>query len=232
HYAELAHHFSQGEVWEKALAYCRQAGEKAKARSALREAVACYEQALAALTHLPTSRATQEQAIDLRFNLRHAIWLLGEFRQALDSLREAATLAETLDDQPRLGRVSAYMCRECMRMGDHDGAVASGQHALAVADTLGDFALQVMAQHYLGVAYHTRGDYRQALELLRANVELLAGDLIRERLSMPGLPSVQSRDWLVRGLAELGAFPEGLVHAEEALRIAEAVEDPNSLIHA
>src|SRR5262249_13214522 len=90
----------------------------------------------------------------------------------------------------------------------------------------------VMAQHYLGVAYHTRGDYRQALELLRANVELLAGDLIRERLSMPGLPSVQSRDWLVRGLAELGAFPGGLVHAEEALRIAEAVEDPNSLIHA
>jgi predicted ATPase len=28
HYAELAHHFSQGEVWEKACTYCRQAGER------------------------------------------------------------------------------------------------------------------------------------------------------------------------------------------------------------
>ena len=35
----LAHHALRGEVWDKALAYCRQAGEKALARSAHREAV-------------------------------------------------------------------------------------------------------------------------------------------------------------------------------------------------
>ena len=70
----LAQHAFRGEVWDKAVAYCRQAGTKALARSALREAVACFEQALAALTHLPESRATQEQAIDLRFDLRNALW--------------------------------------------------------------------------------------------------------------------------------------------------------------
>ena len=56
HYAELAHHFTQGEVWDKALAYCRQAGEKAMARSAYREAVGSFEQALSAL------RASAERA--------------------------------------------------------------------------------------------------------------------------------------------------------------------------
>ena len=173
----LAQHAFRGEVWDKAVAYCRQAGTKAYARSALREAVACFEQALAALTHLPESRATQEQAIDLRLDLRNALWALGEFRQMLDYLREAATLAEALDDQPRLGRVSAYMCRYFREMGDHDGAVESGQHALAMAETLGDFALQVTAHHFLGVAYHTLGDYRRAMGLLRSNVESLAGDL-------------------------------------------------------
>jgi class 3 adenylate cyclase/tetratricopeptide (TPR) repeat protein len=228
----LAQHAFRGEVWDKAVAYCRQAGTKAFARSALREAVTCFEETLAALTHLPESRATQEQAIDLRFDLRTALWELGEIGRTLDYLREARTLAEALDDQPRLGRVAAYMCRYFREMGDHDGAVESGQHALAVAETLGDFALQVMAQHYLGVAYHTLGDYRQALELLRGNVESLAGDLLRERFSMPGLPAVVSRAWLVRCLAELGAFPEGITHAEEAVRIAEAVDHPNSLIHA
>jgi predicted ATPase len=34
----LAHHALRGEVWDKALTYCRQAGEKAMARSAHREA--------------------------------------------------------------------------------------------------------------------------------------------------------------------------------------------------
>jgi len=202
------------------------------ARSALHEAGACFEQALAAIKYLPESRATQEQAIDLRFDLRTALMTLGEFRPMLDYLREAATLAKALGDQPRLGRVSVYMCRYCREMGDHDGAVESGQRALSVAETLGDFALQVMAQHFLGVAYHVLGDHRRAMGLLRRNVESLAGDLLRERFGMAGLPAVISRAWLARCLAELGAFPEGITHAEEAVRIAEAVDHPNSLIHA
>src|SRR5262249_33204069 len=228
----LAQHAFRGEVWDKAVAYGRQAGTKAFARSALREVVACCEQALAALTHLPASRATQEQAIDLRFDLRNALWGLGEFGQMLDPLRQAATLAEVLDDQPRLGRVSAYMCRYFREIGDHDGAVESGRHALAVAEILGDFALQVLANHHLGVAYHALGDQRRALGLLRRNVKSLTGDLLRERFGLAGPPAVLSRAWLVRCLAELGAFSEGIAHGEETVRIAEAVDHPLSLIHA
>jgi tetratricopeptide (TPR) repeat protein len=192
----------------------------------------CSEQALAALRHLPESRATQEQAIDLRFDLRPALRALGEFRQMLDYLRQAETLAEALDDRPRLGRVSSYMCLYFREMGDYDGAVASGQHALAVAETLGDFALQVMAEHYLGTAYHVLGDHHRAIELLRSNVESLAGDLIREHFGLIGLPSVLSRAWLGRCLAELGAFPEGIAYEAEAVRIAEAVAHSLTLIYA
>ncbi len=52
----LAHHASQGEVWDKAVLYFRQAGTKAAARSAYQEAVTCFEQALGALSHLPEIR--------------------------------------------------------------------------------------------------------------------------------------------------------------------------------
>ena len=45
----LAYHALRGEVWDKALVYSRQAGEKALARSAHREAVGYFEQALSAL---------------------------------------------------------------------------------------------------------------------------------------------------------------------------------------
>jgi hypothetical protein len=53
----LAHHALRGEVWDKAVACYRQAGDKAVARSASREAAACFEQALVALEHLPEGRA-------------------------------------------------------------------------------------------------------------------------------------------------------------------------------
>jgi predicted ATPase len=59
----LAHHALRGKVWDKALAYCRQAGEKALARSAHREAVGYCEQALGVLPYLPETCDTREQAI-------------------------------------------------------------------------------------------------------------------------------------------------------------------------
>jgi predicted ATPase len=65
-------------VWDKALAYGRLAGEKAMARSAYREAVRYFEQALSAFPHLPEQRDTIEQAIDLRFALRSALNSLGD----------------------------------------------------------------------------------------------------------------------------------------------------------
>src|SRR5262249_12097700 len=57
----LAYHAQRGEVWDKAVPYCRQAGAKAFARAAFREATAAVEQALVALGHLPESRDTREQ---------------------------------------------------------------------------------------------------------------------------------------------------------------------------
>jgi hypothetical protein len=56
----LAHHALRGEVWDKALEYCWQAGEKAMTRSAYHEAVEYFEQALRPLQHLP-ERAGQRR---------------------------------------------------------------------------------------------------------------------------------------------------------------------------
>ena len=99
----LAHHALRGEVWDKAVAYCRQAGAKALARSANREAVACFEQALVALQHLPERRDTHEQAIDLRLDLRTALLRWENSCGCLTALREAETLAEALDDPAPAG---------------------------------------------------------------------------------------------------------------------------------
>src|SRR4029453_13498018 len=89
HYDELAHHFAQGEVWNKAVAYSWQAGAKAFARPALREAIACFEQALVAIEHLPESQERREQAVDLRLDIRNALIALGAHGAMFDHLRPA-----------------------------------------------------------------------------------------------------------------------------------------------
>src|SRR4029434_2009973 len=101
----LAHHALRGEVWDKALVYFRQAGEKSLARSAYREAAGYLEQGLSVLPHLPEQRGTLEQAIDLRLALRTALRPLGEFERILTCLREAETLAAALNDTRRLGQI-------------------------------------------------------------------------------------------------------------------------------
>ena len=228
----LAHHAVRGEVWEKAVSYFRQAGAKEAARAANREAVGYFEQALAALKHLPERRDTLVHAIDLRLDLRTSLYPLAELPRILDCLREAETLATALNDQRRLGKVADYMSHYFWWTGDQDRAIDSGQRALSVAADLGDFALQVTATLYLGRAYLTVGDYRRAVDLLRRNVEFLQGDRTRERLGLIALPSVASRTWLLWCFAELGEFAEGILRGEEGLQIAEGADHPYSIMLA
>ena len=199
----LAHHALRGELWDQAVTYFRQAGEQAVARSAYREAVAAFEQALGALQHLPESRDTLAQAIDLRLALRNALWPLGELGRLLVYLQDAQALAEALGDQQRLGWVSAYLLAHFVEACEPDHAFASGQRALAIATDLGEVSLTVTAQHYLGNGYRSLGDYRRAIEFLpqelwrvstarcsmSASVCMVCASVISRSTSSSALPS-------------------------------------------
>jgi len=228
----LAHHALCGEVWDKAVGYFRQAGAKAAVRSAHREAVECFEQALGALAHLPEIRGTIEQGIDLRLELRNSLSTLGEAQRVFDRLCEGKMFAERIDDQPRLGWISAFMSGHFWISGELDRAVEAGHGALAVARAHADVPLEVVSNVRLGLAYLDLGDYRRARERFQSNIESLQGELIRERFGEVSLPSVSSRLFLVDLLAELGEFAEGIARGEEALQIAETVDHPFSLIGA
>ena len=228
----LAHHALRGEVWDKALAYCRQAGEKAMARSAHREAVGSFEQALSALPHLPEQRDTREQAIDLRLALRTALRPLGDLGRILAYLREAEALAAALDDPRRLGQVSIFLSSYFLLMGAYDQAIAAAQRALALATAGGDVVLHALANQTSATVYQSQGDYRRAIDCLGQTVASLDGARRRERFGMFVLPAVISRAWLAACHAELGTFAEGRALGEEGLRIAEAVEHPGSLMFA
>jgi class 3 adenylate cyclase/tetratricopeptide (TPR) repeat protein len=233
HVERLAHHAFRGEEWGKAVTYLRQAGAKAVARSANREALACFEQALTALTHLPETRETLEQAIDVRFDLRNALLLLAEFGRIEGYLREAEALARTLDDQRRLGWVSAYMSGSHVGTGGHATDVRTfAQRVEVIGETLSDVPLQVAAQYYLLLACHISGDYPGTERVCRRLTQFLHGHRSRERFGLPVFPAVLSGAYLARTLAERGVFDEGDVHGQEAIRIADALGGPYSIVWA
>jgi class 3 adenylate cyclase/tetratricopeptide (TPR) repeat protein len=228
----LAHHALRGEVWDKALAYCRQAGEKALARSAYREAVGSFEQALSALAHLPETRDTREQAIDLRLALRSALYPSGDAGRIVAVLREAEARAEALDDHHRLGQVLLFLSQHFYHGGAYDQAIAAAQRVLAFATAGRDAVLHARANFYRGVAYEAQTDYRQAIDCLGQTVAALDGARRHERFGQATLPAVVSRANSAGCHAELGMFAEGRALGEEGLRIAEAAAHPASLMIA
>jgi class 3 adenylate cyclase/tetratricopeptide (TPR) repeat protein len=212
----LAHHARRGEVWDKAVTYCQQAGTRAFDRAAFWEAVAAFEQTLQALAHLPEDGHTQGQVIELRHALASALSHLGEYGRCRALLGEAETLARSLGDRARLGRVLATMADVLRLTGDPDGAIAAGQQALELAAGLGESTLQEQASLRLGRVCYSLGDFGRVAELLRWNVETADRKSDRLRTNV----RIESQAWLARTLSVLGAFAEGRRHGEEALRLA------------
>jgi len=224
----LAHHALRGEVWDKAVAYCQQAGTRAHDRTAFREAVAAFEQALQALAHLPEDNDTRVLSIELRLALGRSLSILGEHGQHRALLGEAEARARALDDRARLVPVLAQISNLLRVTGDYDGAMAAGQQALELAAALGDSTLQIQTSHPLATIYYAIGAFGRAAELLRRNVEA------EDRES--GTPSTawrsHSRAWLAQTLSALGAFAEGRRHGEEALRLATLAGRGDIVINA
>jgi class 3 adenylate cyclase/tetratricopeptide (TPR) repeat protein len=233
HAERLAHHALRGEVWERAVAYLRQAGEKALERFAYAEAADAFNQALAALGHLPETRERTQQAIDIHLDASDALVPTGAQAISSEHAREAEALAKALGDEHRLGRALALLANKAFLSGDSDLALELGERALTIAIGHNDESLQAAVSHRLGVVWQTRGQYRQAVDgLSRAADSLRGGNRLYGRLSTTTSASVLARERLAWCLAELGEFNEATARVEEAVRIAREADQPGSLILA
>jgi len=228
----LAHHALRAELWEKAVLYGRQAGAKAMARWALRDAGTQLERALAATTHLPHTPEAIEQAIDVRFDLRNAIHTLGEVERALGLMREAMSLAERLGDETRMGKVSLALGVGLWMMGHSDEAQGPVYRALAIAESTDEAPLRYLARAQLARLHHDRGDYQKAVDALRESVSSLEGAPGAPILGLPTPQVMINTAYLGWSLAELGEFAEATRRTEELLRRAEAIGNPLAVIQA
>jgi tetratricopeptide (TPR) repeat protein len=230
HVERLALHSQRSERWPEAVEYCRQAGQKAMARSANREAVAYLDQALDALQHCPDDPDTAETAFEIRLDLRSALIPLGEFMRVFQILHELESLAERLKDLRRQGLVAALMAGVYPSFGQAHQAVHYGERASRIAADLGDSTIDVLAHTYLGAAYFSLGQCERSIECTRRVVHLLAGERSHATFGVAIRPAVFARGFLCWSLSELGRFQEAEVEARETLDLAEAIGHPQTVV--
>ena len=228
----LAHHAYRGEQWEKAVRYARLAGDAAGARSAHRQVIELYQQAISALGHVPQARETLLAEVELRYGLRSAHLAVGELDAIPASMHRALTLADTLDDPLWRSRITNTLAHYHWLIRELPRAFDLAHRAVELAERAGDTLAVALARGVLGRVHWTRGEYGTAAALCRKCLEVEPSEIPRGVAAIAAIPSVVSQRWLAQSLAELGSFEGALAAAREALHTAEMKNHPYSLANA
>jgi class 3 adenylate cyclase/tetratricopeptide (TPR) repeat protein len=224
----LAYHAMRAEDWGKAVTYLRDAGERAVARSANREAVAFYEDALGALRHLPESRETFALAIDLRLDLRPPLLQLGRLDDIHRLSKEAESMAQQVGDEDRLARAYTYLVNYHYLLGEPARTIEYGARCLGIAERRGDPALATLARRYLGHSHHVQGQQRLAIQILEDNLTALDPEIVGAPSVATTTAFVASASWLAWSLADLGEFERADACLDRARAQADGARHPYS----
>jgi class 3 adenylate cyclase/tetratricopeptide (TPR) repeat protein len=227
----LARHAEQGEAWELALTYLREAG-RVTAQLGGFEAVSYYERALRVLERLPRSAQSLETAFDLHCDLRNALVPLGQHHRLLEILKAAERLAKEIGDERRLAQVYSFLSNYYGNVGHSDLALEAGERSLVLGERVGAIDLLLVGNMSAGEIYRTLGDYPKARHHLMRAAALIDPRAEQENAGQVGLPAVRARSHLAWTLAELGDFPGARLVAAEAMRVADASNHAYSICHA
>jgi tetratricopeptide (TPR) repeat protein len=174
HVERLAHHALRGELRDRALRYLRQAGDRATARSANREAATLFEQALALLGDLPETPEILAEAADARIALATSlVGLKGAAAPEVEaSYLHARELAERLGDTTRLYPALWGLWFVNYARGHFRVARELGEQLLAVAESGTDTGRLLEAHHALWPTLYAMGETTAALPHLERGMSL------------------------------------------------------------
>jgi class 3 adenylate cyclase/tetratricopeptide (TPR) repeat protein len=230
----LAEHCAHAGWTEKAGQLWRRAGHNAARRAAHREASALFERALDALAALPPSTETLAESIDIRWDLHHSLYPLGELTRTRANLETAAHSAEQLGDDMRLSSILSSVVYTLGALGDLLGAVEAGERAHKLAERQSDPNVRLRTNMMLARTLYGRGTYERAAAHARQALDLISrsgGDGPRHEGYLR-FGRVNGRIWLTLCLSELGRFDEATVVGQEATEIAQQVNGLEELIFA
>ena len=192
---QLAWHYREAGLLERARSYLKLVGRQAAAQGAPDLAITYYSQALEL-----TQATEREQRCDLllaRVDVYHVSGQREAERADLATLTElATTLANPLRQSDAALRRARYLA---IVDADYTAAAAATQEALVHAERAGDLGRQAAARRWWGEALWRRAEYAAAQQQLSAAVDLArqAGDVQveAEALRQLGLTMLFQGGW-------------------------------------
>ena len=232
---QLARHFQEAGVAEKAIHYLHQAGDRAIQLSAYQEGKAHLTTGLALVETLPdtTQRAQQELALLASLNVLIANTLGLASPEAGTVLERAWELCQQLEDAPQLFSVTLMLGIQQGTRGEYQAAREMLERAFDLAeltDKLWDLGL---AHHAMGWLLAGLGEFASALEHAELAVDLYTPqphDTVAVQIGVD--PGVQCRTTAARTLWFLGYPEQALKRGQEALACAGELIHTYSLVDA
>jgi predicted ATPase len=228
----LTHHALRAEDWGKAAQYLFKAGKRANEHAAHTRAVELFEQALSALSHLPTTRGNVDLAIEIRLGLRVALVPNLELARIRGYLDEAEALAASIDDEARLTHITTSRCTFLGLAGSLPEAEAAGLRGLELAQRQTDPLLKLNAKFALGQAYQFMGKLKDAVAVLKPDAAQLMGEMRLKYAGTTGTTSVLYLTSLANACSFIGDFEAASAYSQQACAIADEIKRPYDLSYA
>ncbi|MCL7454841.1 MAG: tetratricopeptide repeat protein, partial [Anaerolineae bacterium] len=230
---QLAWHFEEAGISEKAIGYYRQAGERALQLSAYQEAILHLSRGLALLMALPDSPERERQELDLQLALAVA-WQGTEGTQSTamkETYSRALELCLQMDNRSQLCRVLGELALHYYVRAEYQTARRFAEQALSVAEGLDDTLLAALSRWYLGVVLFGLGEFTTAHAHLERVVDFY--DPERHHKSFVLLrgsdAGVSAMAYTACTLWCLGYPEQAQRRSQEALALARALGHPFSL---
>jgi tetratricopeptide (TPR) repeat protein len=235
HYDDLAHHYRRSANMEKAIHYFHLAGQQAFRRSAYGEAVHLFTQALDLLKMLTDTSERARRELALYLSLVPAL----QITQGLGSSEVKARLSRTQELIQQSGEISQlFQVLLGLRIlhlvrGEWQKAQALGEQCLCLAQETKDQAFLLGAHHALGDTVYFLGEFASAR--IHQEQAIALYDPSRHHAQLFGQGYDLGMDARAHGawvLWYLGYPDQALTMSQEALRLAQGLNDPYNLAHA
>jgi len=227
----LARHYTEAGLLLRAIPYWQQAGQRAFARSAEREAMAHLQKGLELLNSLPDSPEHDAQELTLLVTLGPALMAIKGYAAAevAATYARARALSQRVGETPELFPALLGLATYYLMHGEFHAAHELGEQLLHLAHREQDSALFVEAHHILGTTLFHLGDLPAAREHLEQGVARY--DLQQHRFLAFRYghdPGVFCLCYLVRLLWFLGYPEQALQYSRRALALAHEIRHPFS----
>jgi transcriptional regulator with AAA-type ATPase domain/tetratricopeptide (TPR) repeat protein len=186
HFGVLAHHFTQAQRWDKALAYLTAAAQQAERTFATREALALYDEALRAAERLDGGMGDPGTVIALHEAKARLYFVRSAFERSAAEGERILPLARLTGNRIKEAEALATIGWASLWGRDLDAAIRFSREALQVAEPAGALAVQGRAHYTIGFIRAVTGSLDESRSVMEQAIAIsgAAGDAVHRSLSL------------------------------------------------